>query len=151
MTASDAAKRWGMTYRYVRKLCCFGRITGATFDGYAWHIPDDYVYDRKRKSNHKHTALMDEECMEIFAECAETPEIRAEKPVEQHTPNLTKPSIEACANALVDAYRAHHPNSSYLLLQYRGGTIHISNSFYGSDRKKPLDMSWEVSGYANNT
>lgn len=41
MSAKEAAETWGLTKRRVQKLCCEGRIIGATKLGTMWSIPTD--------------------------------------------------------------------------------------------------------------
>ncbi|MDR3242330.1 MAG: helix-turn-helix domain-containing protein [Clostridiales Family XIII bacterium] len=41
MTASEAAKKWGVSSRRVHSLCSEGRIEGVSRLGNAWAIPKD--------------------------------------------------------------------------------------------------------------
>lgn len=41
LTASQAARRWGISERRVRQLAGAGRIPGAQRIGWAWMIPAD--------------------------------------------------------------------------------------------------------------
>ena len=40
ISASDAAKKWGVSERSVRNYCAEGRVEGATLVGKSWMIPD---------------------------------------------------------------------------------------------------------------
>jgi len=41
ISASEAAKKWGISERRVQKLCEGNRITGVSKLGYMWLIPKD--------------------------------------------------------------------------------------------------------------
>lgn len=41
MTATEAAKKWGISTRRVHTLCAEGRIEGITRLGIAWAIPQN--------------------------------------------------------------------------------------------------------------
>ena len=41
MSTAEAAKRWGLTDRAVRKYCSDGRIQGTFLTGKTWNIPED--------------------------------------------------------------------------------------------------------------
>ena len=41
ITLSEAAERWGISERRIRKLCSEGRIKGVTRFGRSWAIPED--------------------------------------------------------------------------------------------------------------
>ena len=43
VTASELAKKWGITERQVQSLCKSGKIEGATKFGPAWAIPEGAV------------------------------------------------------------------------------------------------------------
>ncbi len=41
ITLSEAAERWGISERRIRRLCAEGRIEGVTRFGRSWAIPED--------------------------------------------------------------------------------------------------------------
>ena len=49
MTASEAAKKWGVSVRRVQILCAQGRIKGALRFGPVWKIPKTAVLPNARR------------------------------------------------------------------------------------------------------
>lgn len=52
MTVREAAEKWGITERWVQKLCDEGKIRGAVRSSRVWLIPKDAEKpkDKRRKS-----------------------------------------------------------------------------------------------------
>lgn len=57
ISASEAAKKWGISERRVQKLCEDNRIKGVAKFSYMWLIPKDAKkpVDGRRKSNRQQT------------------------------------------------------------------------------------------------
>lgn len=55
ISASDAAKKWGISERRVQKLCEENRIPGIAKFSYMWLIPKDAEkpVDERKKENRK--------------------------------------------------------------------------------------------------
>ena len=53
MSCPEAAVKWGISERWVQKLCEAGRIPGVSKIGYMWLIPKDAEkpVDKRLKSN----------------------------------------------------------------------------------------------------
>ena len=60
ISASDAAKKWGVSERSVRNYCAEGRVEGATLVGKSWMIPDGAEKPmRKTRSDTAAESLLD--------------------------------------------------------------------------------------------
>ncbi len=60
LSASEFAKKWGITDRSVRKYCADGKIKGAFLTGKTWSIPEDAEKPlRTKRKNSAEKALLD--------------------------------------------------------------------------------------------
>ncbi len=51
LTASEIAKKWGISERSVRNYCKQGRVKGAELKGKLWLIPEDA--EKPERTEHK--------------------------------------------------------------------------------------------------
>lgn len=49
ISASEAAKKWGISERRVQKLCVENRIPGVSKIGYMWLIPKDAIKPKDKR------------------------------------------------------------------------------------------------------